>query len=51
MAASKKTRGTRTGRHTTTPRSQAQVQGSPPINTMTPQELRAWITATRTALQ
>ena len=45
-----KTRGTPTSRHTTTiPRVQAQSR--PPINTMTPQELRAWIAATRTALQ
>jgi hypothetical protein len=51
MTARKKARGTRTGRHTTTPRPQAHRQGRSPINTMTPQELRAWIAATRTALQ
>ena len=50
MAARKKTGGTHTSRRTiTTPRPQAQSR--PPINAMTPHELRAWIAATRTALQ
>jgi hypothetical protein len=50
MAVRKKTGGTRTGhRTTTTPRPQAQSR--PPINAMTSHQLRAWITATRTALQ
>jgi hypothetical protein len=52
MAARSKTGGTRTSRRiTTTPRPQAQAQSRPPINAMTPHELRAWITTTRTALQ
>ena len=45
-----KTRGTRTIRHTTAI-PQAQAQSRPPINAMTSQELRAWISATRAALQ
>ena len=49
MATRKKMGGTRTSHHATTP--QAQAQSRPPINAMTPQELRAWIAATRTALQ
>jgi hypothetical protein len=49
MTTRKKTGGTPTRHRTTTPRPQAQSR--PPINTMTPQELRAWIATTRTALQ
>src|SRR6266699_997698 len=52
MATRKKTGGTRTSRRTiTTSRLQPQAQSRPPINAMTPHELRSWIAATRTALQ
>jgi hypothetical protein len=47
-----KTGGTRTGRRTTmSPQLQVHAPRRSPINAMTPQELRAWIAATRTALQ
>ena len=46
-------RGTCTRRRTTfrTPRLQKASHSRPPINEMTPDELRAWIGSTRTALQ
>jgi hypothetical protein len=51
MGTHHKTRRTATGHRSTTTRRPVQAQGRPPINTMTPQELRSWIAATRTALQ
>jgi hypothetical protein len=52
MTGRNKTRGTHSSRRATTaPPGQMQVQSRPPINAMTPHELRAWIAATRTALQ
>jgi hypothetical protein len=51
MTARKKTAGPPTGHRTTTTRRLVQAQSRPPIDTMTPQELRAWISATRTTLQ
>ena len=46
-------RGMRTRRRTTprTPRPQPVAHSRPPINEMTPDELRAWIGYTRTTLQ
>jgi hypothetical protein len=50
MATRNKTRGTRTSRRATTTL-RPHAQSRPPIDAMTPHELRAWIAATRTALQ
>jgi hypothetical protein len=50
MATRSKTSGTRASRRTAPP-PQAHAPRRPPINAMTPHELRTWITATRTALE
>ena len=51
MRQAQNTHGTRTSRRTTPRTPQPVAYSRPPINEMTPDELRAWIGSTRAALQ